>query len=243
MATASTASAERRTSSDLPLRAVSAVAMIVVAGVALWLGGWWYAGFVGLVAIGVLHEWRKLAFAITPSVGARVLWLVAGLIYIGLALTVLVVMRFVGDAVGLLANGAIIGVTIVIDVCAYTAGRTIGGPKIAPSISPSKTWAGLVGAMVGAAVALMAAIVFWPGNEDLDMPWYAVVIPGAAGAALAVVAQAGDFFESWMKRRAGVKDSGRLLPGHGGLFDRVDGLIPVAIVAGSGLLALLASTR
>lgn len=229
--------------SDLPRRAVSAIAMVVVAGTALWLGGLWYAGLVGLVAIGVLHEWRKLAFAITPSPAKRFAWMIGGVIYIGLAVAILVVMRFVGDAVGLLANGAIIGVTVVIDICAYAFGRMIGGPRIAPSISPSKTWAGLIGAMLGAAGALMAAIVLWPGNDELDMPWYAIAIPGLVGAGLAVVAQAGDFFQSWMKRRAGVKDSGNILPGHGGLFDRADGLIPVAIVAGSGLLALLASTR
>lgn len=232
-----------RAGSDLPRRAASAIAMIVVAGTALWLGGWYYASLVGLVAVGVLHEWRKLAFAITPSPAKRTAWMIGGVIYIGLAVAILVVMRFVGDAVGLLANGAIIGVTVVIDICAYAFGRMIGGPKIAAAISPSKTWAGLMGAMLGAAGVLMIAIVSWPGNADLDMPWYAVAIPGAVGAGLAIVAQAGDFFESWMKRRAGVKDSGTLLPGHGGLFDRVDGLIPVAIVAGSGLLALLASTR
>ncbi len=110
---------------------------------------------------------------------------------------------------------------IATDIGAYFAGRSIGGPKIAPSISPSKTWAGLAGGMAGAALVLMLG----RGNGMA-----AEAIGG--GAMLAIVAQAGDFFESWMKRRAGVKDSGKLIPGHGGLFDRVDGLLAVVFVGG-----------
>jgi phosphatidate cytidylyltransferase len=124
------------------------------------------------------------------------------------------------------------------DVGAYFAGWTLGGPKIAPRISPSKTWSGLLGGMVGAGlmmIAIQAAIyAFRGGNAGggdvyLTYGWQRLALTGAA---LAVVAQIGDFFESWMKRRAGVKDSGGLIPGHGGLFDRTDGLIAVAFVAG-----------
>jgi len=120
---------------------------------------------------------------------------------------------------------------VAVDVGAYFAGRAIGGPKIAPRISPSKTWAGLGGgavlaAMVGVAVELAD---FGPAA----MPGYNMAGIGFAvlgGALIAVLAQAGDFFESWMKRRAGVKDSGALIPGHGGLFDRLDGFLAVFFV-------------
>jgi phosphatidate cytidylyltransferase len=106
------------------------------------------------------------------------------------------------------------------DITAYFAGRGIGGPKLAPKISPSKTWAGLAGGMAGA--FLVGLVFVLPGY-----PWW--LSAGIAGM-LAIVAQIGDFFESWLKRRAGVKDSGRLLPGHGGLLDRVDGLMTAAPV-------------
>ena len=113
----------------------------------------------------------------------------------------------------------LVSTVIAVDVGAYFAGRTIGGPKIAPSISPSKTWAGLAGGMVA------ATLIVWIGAHEVGKlnPWLIVGAP-----LVAIVAQIGDFFESWLKRRAGVKDSGALIPGHGGLFDRVDGLIAIA---------------
>lgn len=116
-----------------------------------------------------------------------------------------------------------------IDICAYFAGRFIGGPKLAPSISPKKTWAGLIGGMTGAA-AVGVVTSLWIGAGS---PLLLALI----GVGMTVLEQAGDFFESALKRRAGVKDSGTLIPGHGGILDRVDGL--VAVAAGAALLALL----
>lgn len=111
------------------------------------------------------------------------------------------------------------------DIGAYFAGRAIGGPKIAPSISPSKTWAGLAGGMVSALICGAAVA----SASGLATPFL------IAGAPLAVAAQAGDFFESWLKRRSGVKDSGTLLPGHGGVLDRLDGVVPVALLVAAGV--------
>ncbi|MEX1153233.1 phosphatidate cytidylyltransferase [Parvibaculum sp.] len=116
-----------------------------------------------------------------------------------------------------------------IDIGAYFAGRFIGGPKLAPRISPKKTWAGLIGGMMGAAMVGMGTSL-WIG---LGSP----VLLALIGVGMTVIEQAGDFFESALKRRAGVKDSGTLIPGHGGILDRVDGLVAVAI--GAALLALL----
>ena len=110
-------------------------------------------------------------------------------------------------------------VTWSTDIFAYFAGRGIGGPKLAPRVSPNKTWAGLIGGMAGAAL-LGALVAWWLG---LDPIFYLL------GAPLGLLAQLGDLYESWVKRRAGVKDSGSLLPGHGGVLDRVDGLLPVAL--------------
>jgi len=113
----------------------------------------------------------------------------------------------------------VMGVTWATDIFAYFAGRSIGGPKLAPRVSPNKTWAGLIGGMIGAGlVGWGVALLF-----DLGMPFVWI------GAPMAIVAQGGDLYESWVKRRAGVKDSGAILPGHGGVLDRLDGLLPVSL--------------
>lgn len=111
-------------------------------------------------------------------------------------------------------------VTWATDIFAYFAGRGIGGPKLAPRVRPNKTWAGLIGGMAGAGVCGWLAA--W--GFGLEGPFLYL------GAPMGAVAQAGDLYESWAKRRAGVKDSGTILPGHGGVLDRLDGLLAVAAV-------------
>lgn len=127
-----------------------------------------------------------------------------------------------------LRNGAPLGLETVIwalatvvltDIGAYAAGRTIGGPKLLPAVSPSKTWAGLVGGVAGAVVGALITTLLVDGAN----PW----VLGPLGALLAVVAQIGDLMESAVKRAFRVKDSGRLIPGHGGVLDRVDGQLAV----------------
>jgi phosphatidate cytidylyltransferase len=213
--------------SDLGTRTLSALVMLAVAGIALWLGGWWWTALVGLVAAGVMFEWRRLVRAFAHTIGAQVLWSLVGIVYLGLAAAMLMFLRDGED--GLSSVLAVLLMVIATDVGAYFAGRTLGGPKIAPKISPSKTWSGLCGGMVasGLAIALLIFALSPDGLEPKTLLAY-----GLGGAALAVVAQAADFFESWMKRRAGVKDSSQLIPGHGGLFDRVDGLLGVSFVLG-----------
>ena len=111
------------------------------------------------------------------------------------------------------------GLVWATDIGAFFAGRTIGGPKLAPALSPNKTWAGLIGGVLLATV-YSAVMMRW------GIPLSFVI----ATPALAVLAQLGDLYESGLKRRAGVKDSGSILPGHGGVLDRLDGLVPVAPV-------------
>lgn len=214
--------------SDLGVRSASAVVMLAVAGAALWAGGWLWGLFVGAIALGVLVEWVRLAVRITPSAPARAAWFVGGLVYVLLAAVILYLLRVVVPLVGSTPIVLLLGAVIATDVGAYFAGRTIGGPKIAPRISPSKTWAGLGGAVVATTALTFVVFAVTDGvpasfGEKLGM-----------GLGMPVVAQAGDFFESWMKRRAGVKDSGNLIPGHGGLFDRVDGLLALAFVLAIG---------
>jgi phosphatidate cytidylyltransferase len=120
-------------------------------------------------------------------------------------------------------NGALVFWTFIVtwatDIFAYFAGRAIGGPKLAPRISPNKTWAGLVGGMVGASFCGWLAAYYF----ELGAPFLWI------GATMGLLAQLGDLYESWEKRRAGIKDSGRLLPGHGGVLDRLDGLLAVSV--------------
>ena len=121
-------------------------------------------------------------------------------------------------------------VTWSTDIFAYFAGRSIGGPKLAPKISPNKTWAGLIGGMAGAAiVGALAAHLF-----DIGAPFLYL------GAPMGLLAQLGDLYESAVKRRYGVKDSGNILPGHGGVLDRLDGLLPVVVATLAILFATLA---
>ena len=230
--------------SDLGVRTLSAIVMVAIAGTALWLGGQVWSALVLLIAIGVMWEWTGLVRRMALGWVAQTVWLIGGVFYIGLAALMLGALRnFPGDS-GIMAAATPILLVIATDVGAYFAGRTFGGPKIAPKISPSKTWAGLIGGMAGAAAVMIARGYFdmrraqlameqyQAGGLTIELPqpnWALLVLGGALAA---IVAQAGDFFESWMKRRAGVKDSGSLIPGHGGLFDRVDGLLAVAFILG-----------
>ncbi|MCT2559752.1 phosphatidate cytidylyltransferase [Tsuneonella sp. YG55] len=219
--------------SDLPVRLASAVVMLALAIGALIAGGTVFDTFVVLVSLVAFAEFVLLVVGATAHVPYRLAAIIAGALYFGLAAAVL---AGAGDFLIVL----VVGTVVFTDTFAYFAGRAIGGPKIAPSISPSKTWAGLVGGMAGAALWVVLWVVAIDGG--IAGPRFELGLalsPGNLGAAallgagLAVLAQAGDFFESWLKRRAGVKDSSKLIPGHGGVFDRVDGMLPVAIAVGA----------
>jgi phosphatidate cytidylyltransferase len=197
---------------------------------------------VALLAGGVIWEWNRLIERFGLSGLGETLWFFAGVIYVGGAAYAMLAVRngrqvlplnpdFPGyDPLGVLV-GFLLPV-IAVDVGAYFAGRAIGGPKIAPRISPAKTWAGLAGGALLATLVGVAAEAadIGPGALIPGAPMIALAGAVLSGVFIAVLAQAGDFFESWMKRRAGVKDSGQLIPGHGGLFDRLDGFIAVFFI-------------
>jgi phosphatidate cytidylyltransferase len=210
--------------SDLPKRAASALVMLALAGAALWLGGLWFDGFVIFVAAACLFEAVRLMRR--AGRGAPALPVLVGcafaILYIGAASAMLIELP-IPVVLGVIA------IVIATDTGAYFSGRSIGGPKIAPRISPSKTWAGLGGGMVAAGLVSLGFFYSNVGERAFSPMGIGAF---AVGAGLAVVAQAGDFLESWLKRKAGMKDSSNLIPGHGGVFDRVDGMLPVAIVAG-----------
>jgi phosphatidate cytidylyltransferase len=173
---------------------------------------------IGALAAGVI-AWR---------VGAPPFWIGLGAAYLAVPALALVWLRGLPQF-GLQMVVWLLVVVWTTDVLAYLVGRKVGGPRLAPRVSPGKTWSGLCGGVVAAAVVggLTAGAI---GSERL-------LQAAGLGGVLAIVSQIGDLIESALKRRAGVKDSGALIPGHGGVLDRVDGLILAAPV-----LALLSLT-
>ncbi|MFB2552146.1 phosphatidate cytidylyltransferase [Ensifer soli] len=200
-------------------------AAMALASVAILTGADRIAG--GVIGIAVLST--ALASLVLPN-GSR--WLAGGLAYAGLASLSLAVIRG-DDAAGLIAMVFVFAVVWSTDILAFFVGRAIGGPKLAPRISPGKTWSGAIGGAI-AAVAIATLVV---GSvvplDGIRLPLVALV--------LSVLSQCGDLFESHIKRRFGVKDSGRLIPGHGGVMDRADGLI-FACVAALFLVLLVTMT-
>ena len=175
----------------------------------------------GLVALAA-------GFVAVWAAGRR-LSLAAGIVYVGLAGVCLMWLR--GDgAAGRVNVLFLVFVVWASDIGAYAAGRVFGGPKLAPAISPSKTWSGAAGGLLAAVVVGLGVA----GTAGASSPGRAALVAAVLGAA----SQAGDLLESAVKRRFGVKDSGRLIPGHGGLLDRLDGLLAAAPVA-AGLALLL----
>ena len=253
--------------SDLPTRFAAGVAMVAVACLAIYWGGWPFRILVAIAAAVMLleridmHRVPRLWGAFGAVLLAAYLLVAAQWLFpaemmdealsgasFGPAWTGFVIAAGLALLLGLLArrtamiggflyiaipafallaiNWAWFGLTFWVmivtwstDIFAYFAGRSLGGPKLAPRISPNKTWAGLFGGIVGAAVLGAAAAWYF----DLGAPFFYL------GGLMGVIAQGGDLYESWLKRRAGVKDSGTILPGHGGALDRLDGLLPVIV--------------
>jgi phosphatidate cytidylyltransferase len=234
--------------SDLGVRTLSGVIMMAVTIGAIVMGGGFFVLLVAAVGFGVLWEWVKLVKGFTANIISRTFWYLAGLSYVGVACFTLII--FSTPFFGMLPTIVLIAGVIGTDVGAYFAGRTLGGPKIAPKISPSKTWSGLFGGAVGAGIMMNVAgyLIYLARNENPSFSEYSpsgMLIPATFGAGmiLALIAQAGDFFESWMKRKANVKDSGNLIPGHGGMFDRTDGFIAVFFVTAVAIAAYMVVSR
>ncbi len=205
----------RITASAITPAAVLAAAIGLAVALILWFAASAPVAVIFLVvavaAIGAWEMWR----------GSQC-WAAVGLAYSALPFLALVSVRG-GTIAGLYALLFVFACVWAADTLAYFAGRTIGGPKLAPAISPKKTWSGFAGGIAGsllAGPALLWALGLAPSA------WAGLVAIG-----LSLMAQGGDLFESWIKRRFGVKDSGSLIPGHGGVLDRIDGLIFASVAA------------
>jgi phosphatidate cytidylyltransferase len=208
---------------ELSVRVIAGLIMAAIAIVAAVAGGYVFAVFVAAAATAIYYEWMRIVR------GWSLEWKVGGFFYALLPAVALLWIRDRSSDQLVLLIWVFI-VTWATDIGAYFVGRAIGRKKLAPAISPGKTVAGLYGG-IAAATLLGGA---WVLAMHLKSPLL-VLAP-----LFALAAQAGDLFESWMKRRSGIKDSGDWLPGHGGLLDRLDGLVPVAVLTALAQLSGLA---
>ncbi|MCY0146723.1 phosphatidate cytidylyltransferase [Hoeflea sp. G2-23] len=190
----------------------------------------WLAILATALFIFVLLPSMALAAIVIGAAGAAFaglkrgagLWSATAIVYAGLSGLALAEIRGEG-LFGLFAMLFVFAIVWATDILAYFCGRALGGPKLAPRISPGKTWSGAIfGAAAGVAAGIGVAMAVRQGGG-----W---MIPLVA-LTLAVASEAGDLFESWVKRRFGAKDSSHLIPGHGGVMDRVDGLVFAAFAA------------
>ena len=193
---------------DLGVRTASGIVLAAIGLLTMWVGGALWAIVVCLLGAIMGAEWTGLC------AGRPRRLLAAGVLYIAPAIVALIWLR--AQPNGLRWVLLLAGVVWGGDVGAYLVGRLVGGPRLAPAISPGKTWSGAAG---GTLIAVLAGLAVWPERLALVAP---------AALVLSIVAQAGDLLESALKRRFGVKDSGRLIPGHGGLLDRLDGVLTAA---------------
>ncbi len=257
--------AQKNTLSSLQLRILSAAVLAPIAIVAVFLGGFYFSGFLIIAAMVMCFEWSKVSFRNNKASYCILIaiWLLVtfylnfegqqtsaylsllicaicifiltllrkgggewkgagvGPLYIGVPILCLMNLRAI-DGEGLALTAILFFVVWATDTGAYFAGRTIGGPKIAVSISPNKTWAGLIGGMISAAVVSSVSVTYFIEQE---IPVWQTA---GAGALFAVFAQIGDFAESAWKRHFEIKDASNVIPGHGGVLDRLDGVLFVA---------------
>ncbi len=245
---------------NLITRVASAVVLVPLAIAAAWAGGWYWTALVTLCAIGLFVEWLMVTGAAgnapllvtgaaTLAIAAPFLalrnvdiallvlalgvvavafrspaprsWAIGGFLYAAAALVASTLVRL-DRAEGFVALVFILLVVWCTDIGGYFAGRTIGGPKLWPQVSPNKTWAGAAGGFI---LSLLVAGGFAVNGFGKMAPLLLIA------AALSVASQCGDLFESAIKRRFGVKDSSHIIPGHGGLLDRLDGFVAAVVLA------------
>jgi phosphatidate cytidylyltransferase len=249
----------------LATRVIAAIVLIPVVVAGIVIGGTTFSVLVAVAAAIMIWEWCRLCCHATPPqlwlpmaatvcgalgllgfglpaaamavliAGSLVmvglardnLWLAGGTFYLGLACLALVWLQREPSAGPELVLW-LFSVVWACDSAAFFVGRTVGGPKLLPTVSPNKTWSGAAAGLVLAAlVGVVSAVVF-----ATDRVWPMM----AASVAVGVVAQAGDLLESWAKRRFGVKDTGTLIPGHGGMLDRADSLLLSTLAVAAGVI-------
>jgi phosphatidate cytidylyltransferase len=180
------------------------------------------AGF-GYAALALIALIAGTLVVVALRFGEKARLSAVGVLYTGMPAVALIELRTGGEPYGFLSVLFVLIAVIATDTMAYFAGRGVGGPKLWPAVSPNKTWSGLIGGIAAAAIA-GAVFARWQGEASIvRLAFFALV--------LGLVAQGGDLAESSLKRTHGIKDASALLPGHGGLMDRMDGVVAAAIAA------------
>lgn len=219
----------------LALRLTSALVLAPFAGWVVWSGGPVFWGLMALAYLRSLYEWERLALkGETPVFDS-----LTGVVYLSICYMTFIVLCI------FFPHGGFLGLAVMItvwssDTLAYVAGKIFGGPKLAPALSPGKTWSGFGGALAGALLAVLAVYATYPYAAGYADPAAFYTAPDiflviAAGIFSGIIGQAGDLFISLYKRKIGVKDTGELIPGHGGILDRIDSLMLVSAYAFSAL--------
>ncbi|MCK5517871.1 MAG: phosphatidate cytidylyltransferase [Alphaproteobacteria bacterium] len=223
-------SVQKKTKSSFKIRVWSAMIFGPIVLIALYAGGLPFTLMMAAAAgIGV-YEWGKMVLSGQKH---RAVLMLFGIAYIGFSIGMMVWLRNFSDY-GLYNTLTLLLIVWTSDIFAYFTGKTIGGPKLAPKISPKKTWAGFIGSSVGAGIVATGltcplALEKWDVTTIGNMSWTGYA---AMGFILAMFGQAGDLFISIVKRYYKVKDTGTLIPGHGGILDRIDALLLVALLFG-----------
>lgn len=211
-------------------RLLSSLVLAPLAVFCIYMGGWWFIAMIGAALTMAVYEWALLSQStLRPYTN-----FFFGVFYITLTFCSFIFLRFGFEQGAWLSISALVAVWAS-DTGAYFTGKFIGGPKLLPKISPNKTWAGLVGAMFFCGLALMALAgvgrhLETVMNTDIGLEPRHVGGVFMVGLILGVAGQAGDLLVSLFKRQAGLKDTGAIIPGHGGLLDRIDSLMLVSLV-------------
>jgi len=195
------------------MRIVSALVLAPVAVAAAYFGGWPFAVFWVAASGAVLWEWAHLV--------KGPIWMAAGGFYAGVLLAAPIVLR--GGKLGLLAIVLLFAIVWTTDILGFFVGRAFGGPKLMPAISPKKTWSGAIAGTLGAMIVAVALTGLFGSFNRAAISLLALLLSAAS--------QLGDLLESWIKRQFGAKDASQLIPGHGGVMDRLDGFWAAALVA------------
>ena len=206
-------------SKDLQKRFISAGILAPIVLAVIYTGGIVYNTLIVAVAVIMSFEWQGIINSGVQELdeNSKKKWNASGIAYVTIFASSLIYLRGIESGAGIVF--LMLFLVWATDIAAYFTGRLLKGPKIYPPISPNKTWSGLLGGMAAAGFVGAIASPFVP------MGFFTMIL---LGMLLAIISQIGDFFESWVKRQFGVKDSGTLIPGHGGLMDRLDGFTTVA---------------
>ena len=214
------------------IRSLSALVMASCVLSAIWIGSPYFEALIGLIGCLAIMEWYRLILVNRPKF-PNIIFMCFGVLYVLVPCLILVWLRNNGPH-GLYFIVWFFVVIWSTDIGAYLFGKSIGGAKLAPKISPNKTWAGFFGGISSAVIVSFLLYYFLYPMAGLFLFFLGCVI-------ISIVGQIGDLFESWCKRRLGVKDSGKLIPGHGGILDRVDSLLLSTPIA--GVVAIIFQTH